>query len=83
MTLPAQKYLNNFTQVLDFTTGIGVTNTGHCHPKVVSAIQEQAAKIIHAQQNVFMTSEPVASLCQKMSKVYHVVCLTLNSLMGH
>jgi 4-aminobutyrate aminotransferase len=37
----------------DFTSGIAVTNTGHCHPQVVAAIQEQAAKIIHAQQNIF------------------------------
>ena len=37
----------------DFTSGIGVTNTGHCHPRVVAAIQEQAAKIIHAQANIF------------------------------
>ena len=37
----------------DFTSGIAVTNTGHCHPRVVSAIQEQAGKIIHAQQNIF------------------------------
>ncbi|MDP7645276.1 MAG: aminotransferase class III-fold pyridoxal phosphate-dependent enzyme, partial [Anaerolineales bacterium] len=27
---------------IDFTSGIGVTNTGHCHPKVVQAIQAQA-----------------------------------------
>jgi 4-aminobutyrate aminotransferase len=38
----------------DFTSGIAVTNTGHCHPRVVAAIQEQAAKIIHAQQNIFV-----------------------------
>lgn len=37
----------------DFTAGIAVTNTGHCHPRVVRAIQEQAAKIIHAQANIF------------------------------
>jgi 4-aminobutyrate aminotransferase len=37
----------------DFTPGIAVTNPGHCHPRVVAAIQEQAAKIIHAQQNIF------------------------------
>lgn len=37
----------------DFTSGIAVTNTGHCHPRVVRAIQEQAAKIIHAQANIF------------------------------
>jgi 4-aminobutyrate aminotransferase len=32
---------------LDFTSGIGVTNTGHCHPKVVKAIQDQAAELMH------------------------------------
>jgi 4-aminobutyrate aminotransferase len=37
---------------LDFTSGIGVTNTGHCHPKVVRAIQEQAARLLHGQANV-------------------------------
>lgn len=42
----------------DFTSGIAVTNTGHCHPKVVQAIQEQAAKIIHAQQNI-LAHEPM------------------------
>lgn len=30
--------------------GIGVTSTGHCHPRVVAAVQEQAAKVVHAQQ---------------------------------
>ena len=38
---------------LDFTSGIAVINTGHCHPRVVAAIQEQATKIIHAQANIF------------------------------
>lgn len=32
---------------LDFTSGVGVTNTGHCHPKVVEAIQKQAASLMH------------------------------------
>src|SRR5665213_3474894 len=32
---------------LDFAAGIAVVATGHCHPKVVKAIQEQAAKLIH------------------------------------
>ena len=34
---------------MDFTCGIGVTNTGHSHPRVVKAIQDQAAKLIHGQ----------------------------------
>jgi 4-aminobutyrate aminotransferase len=39
---------------LDFTAGIGVTSTGHCHPKVVAAIQEQAAQLIHGQVTTIM-----------------------------
>ncbi|MDQ1532668.1 MAG: 4-aminobutyrate aminotransferase [Actinomycetota bacterium] len=40
-------------EYLDFTSGIAVTSTGHCHPKVVAAIREQAGKFIHAQVNVY------------------------------
>src|SRR5215510_76178 len=32
---------------LDFNAGIAVVATGHCHPDVVAAIQEQAARLIH------------------------------------
>lgn len=48
-------YTENGDKYLDFTSGIGVTNTGHSHPKVVAAIQEQAAKMLHGQVNVFYT----------------------------
>ncbi len=34
---------------LDFSAGIGVTATGHCHPKVVAAAQKQVARLIHGQ----------------------------------
>ncbi|MAG68516.1 MAG: aspartate aminotransferase family protein, partial [Pseudomonadales bacterium] len=34
---------------LDFTSGIGVTSTGHCHPTVVAAAQAQVGRVIHAQ----------------------------------
>jgi len=37
---------------LDFTSGIGVTNTGHCHPRVVAAIQKQAGLLLHGQVNI-------------------------------
>src|SRR5690349_8960517 len=40
-------------EYLDFTSGIAVTSTGHCHPKVVAAIREQAGKFIHAQANIY------------------------------
>lgn len=39
---------------LDFTCGIGVTNTGHCHPRVVAAIKEQAGQLLHGQANIVM-----------------------------
>ncbi|HEX4005631.1 MAG TPA: acetyl ornithine aminotransferase family protein [Acidobacteriaceae bacterium] len=34
-------------EFLDFTAGIAVDSTGHCHPEVVKAIQDQAAQLIH------------------------------------
>lgn len=41
------------TDYLDFTAGIAVASTGHCHPHVVAAIQEQAARFVHAQVNCY------------------------------
>jgi 4-aminobutyrate aminotransferase len=38
---------------LDFTSGIAVTNTGHCHPKVVEAIHRQAEQLIHMSGSDF------------------------------
>jgi 4-aminobutyrate aminotransferase len=43
------------TEYLDFTSGIAVTSTGHCHPRVVEAIRDQAGRIIHAQVNCYRT----------------------------
>lgn len=34
-------------RTLDFASGIAVTNIGHCHPRVVAAVQEQAATLLH------------------------------------
>jgi len=42
----------NGDRYLDFTSGIGVANTGHCHPRVVEAAREQVGKIVHAQVNI-------------------------------
>lgn len=53
---------------LDFTSGIGVTNTGHSHPAVVKAIQDQAAKILHAQVNCYF-HEPLVRLSHTLSEV--------------
>jgi 4-aminobutyrate aminotransferase len=41
------------TEYLDFSSGIAVTSTGHCHPHVVAAIQRQAERFVHAQVNVY------------------------------
>ncbi|KAL0095779.1 pyridoxal phosphate-dependent transferase [Phycomyces blakesleeanus] len=48
---------------LDLTTGIGVTNTGHCHPTVVKAVQEQAANLSHGQVNIFF-QKPMLDLIE-------------------
>jgi 4-aminobutyrate aminotransferase len=53
---------------LDFTSGIGVTNTGHSHPAVVKAIQDQAAKILHAQVNCYF-HEPLVRLSHTLNEV--------------
>ncbi|ABG99831.1 4-aminobutyrate transaminase (plasmid) [Rhodococcus jostii RHA1] len=53
---------------LDFTTGIGVTSTGHCHPKVVEAAREQVGKIIHAQYTTVM-HKPLLALTDKLGEV--------------
>ena len=36
---------------LDFTSGIGVSSTGHCHPRVVEAVQQQASQLLFGQMN--------------------------------
>lgn len=56
---------------LDFTTGIGVTSTGHCHPKVVEAAREQVGKVIHAQYTTVM-HQPLLQLTDKLGEVLPV-----------
>ncbi|TDD18338.1 aminotransferase class III-fold pyridoxal phosphate-dependent enzyme [Kribbella turkmenica] len=53
---------------LDFTAGIGVTSTGHCHPRVVAAAQEQVGKIIHAQYTTVM-HRPLLDLVERLGDV--------------
>jgi acetylornithine/N-succinyldiaminopimelate aminotransferase len=52
-------------EYLDFLTGISVCSLGHCHPAVVAAVQEQAARLMHVS-NLFYT-EPMARLAQRLS----------------
>jgi 4-aminobutyrate aminotransferase len=51
---------------LDYTSGIGVTNTGHAHPRVVAAVQAQAAKLLHGQQNIVF-HEPGLRLYERLA----------------
>ncbi|GLY78847.1 aspartate aminotransferase family protein [Actinoallomurus iriomotensis] len=53
---------------LDFTAGIGVTNTGHCHPRVVRAAQEQVATLIHGQYTTVM-HRPLLRLTERLGEV--------------
>ncbi|WP_109474414.1 aspartate aminotransferase family protein [Ornithinimicrobium cavernae] len=53
---------------LDFTAGIGVTSTGHCHPKVVAAAQEQVAQLIHGQYTTVM-HQPLLTLTERLGEV--------------
>lgn len=53
---------------LDFTAGIGVTSTGHCHPRVVRAAQEQIGKLIHGQYTTVM-HQPLLRLTERLGDV--------------
>jgi 4-aminobutyrate aminotransferase len=53
---------------LDFAAGIAVTSTGHCHPEVVSAIQKQAAELIHISGTDFY-NQPLTDLADRLSAV--------------
>src|SRR5205807_183636 len=53
---------------LDFTAGIAVTATGHCHPHVVAAIQDQAAKLIHMSGTDFYY-QPEIDLAQSLAEL--------------
>jgi 4-aminobutyrate aminotransferase len=51
---------------LDFTAGIAVCGTGHCHPEVIRAIQEQAERLIHMAGTDFYY-EPQIALAEKLA----------------
>jgi acetylornithine/N-succinyldiaminopimelate aminotransferase len=42
---------------LDFLAGVAVNNLGHCHPKVVAALQKQAAELIHCSNYYHIPSQ--------------------------
>src|SRR5205085_8787205 len=54
-------------EFLDFSSGIAVCSTGHCHPEVVAAIQKQAAELIHMSGTDFYY-ELMPQLAERLSK---------------
>src|ERR1035437_8898878 len=53
--------------LLDFNSGIAVTSTGHCHPDVVAAIQDQAGKLIHYSADFYI---PIyAETCAELARI--------------
>jgi 4-aminobutyrate aminotransferase len=55
-------------EFLDFSSGIAVTSTGHCHPEVVAAIQKQAGELIHMSGTDFYY-ESLVTLAERLSKI--------------
>jgi acetylornithine/N-succinyldiaminopimelate aminotransferase len=53
---------------LDFLAGISVCNAGHCHPRVVEAVREQAGRLMHAS-NLYLT-EPGIELAERMASSF-------------
>ena len=58
---------SNHKVYLDFVGGIACQNVGHCHPKVVAAIQEQAAKLVHVSNLYY--NEHQGALAEKLSNL--------------
>jgi 4-aminobutyrate aminotransferase len=52
---------------LDFNAGIAVTSTGHCHPDVVQAIQDQAGKLIHYSADFYVPL--YAETCAELARI--------------
>lgn len=55
-------------EFLDFSSGIAVTSTGHCHPEVVAAIQKQAAQLIHMSGTDFYY-ESMVQMADRLSAI--------------
>jgi 4-aminobutyrate aminotransferase-like enzyme len=59
LTVDGERYL-------DYSSGIGVTNTGHAHPRVAAAVAAQAQKLLHGQQNIVF-HEPGLRLYERLA----------------
>lgn len=61
-------YGDDGRRYLDFSSGIGVTSTGHCHPKIVEAAQKQVGELIHGQYTTVMHPR-LSELVEKLGEV--------------
>src|ERR1019366_8449232 len=55
-------------EYVDFAGGIGALNVGHCHPKVVAALREQAGKLLHTSFHVAAYPNYI-EVCRELTKV--------------
>ncbi len=56
-------------KILDMTAGIGALSTGHSHPNIVNAINNQSNNLIHAQQNCFLSHQPQIDLTKRLLEI--------------
>ena len=61
-------YATDGTKWLDFVMGIAVMNTGHAHPKIIEAVKAQAARVSHAQMNIYR-HQPMLDLSDKLAEI--------------
>jgi len=61
-------YDKDNNEYIDFTSGIGVVNTGHCNPKIVKRIKEQSTELLFGQMNCVIP-EVALELVEKLNKI--------------
>lgn len=61
-------YSEDGRKYMDFSSGIGVLSTGHCHPRVVEAAKAQIDKVVHAQYAI-MKHRPMMELSDRLCEM--------------
>ena len=61
-------YDEDGNEYIDFTSGIGVVNTGHCHPKIVKRIQDQSSELLFGQMNCVIPTTAL-ELVEKLNRI--------------
>jgi len=63
-------YRPDGSRILDFISGIGVSNMGHGRPEIISAVQEQAARYMHLMVYGEMVQQPQVAYAQALIKAF-------------